>query len=82
MVIKLKSIFGGFLRSLHMFWLEIVGSLFLAIAVMFGSYAAQEYRRYLNGRQSGPWMLLCAAGLSLLTLLFGVRSFWRARKLR
>ena len=52
-------------------------------AILFGFHAVQELRRYLSGQATGGlWVLLAGGAMSLLTLVFGIRSFWRARKLR
>ncbi|HEX4997275.1 MAG TPA: hypothetical protein VFY29_03565 [Terriglobia bacterium] len=83
MASKFKMIFGGVLRTAHTLWLEVVGSLFLAFALLFGVYAVQAYRKYVTMSGTGSiWIVGAAAFLSVLTLVFGVQSFWRARKLR
>jgi uncharacterized membrane protein len=56
--------------------------MFIAFAVMFGVYTVQAYRRYWADDGSSLLMLGSAAVLSLLTLAFGIHSFWKARKLR
>jgi EamA domain-containing membrane protein RarD len=82
LAIKLKSMFAGFLRSLHALWLEVVGAMLLALAALIGFHTFQEFRRYLDGHTTGLWLLVAAGCVSVLALAFGVHSFWRARKLR
>ena len=79
---KLRIIFGDFFRSLHQLWLEVIGALFLALGVIFGFSAFQEYQKLGQAEHAGPWVVVSAAVLSLLTIAFGIHSFWKARKLR
>ena len=79
---KFRILFGDFFRSLHQLWLEVIGALFIALPVVFGASAIQEYRKYSASEEVGVWLFTSAAGLSLLTLAFGIHSFWKARKLR
>ena len=78
---KFRLLFGGIFRSLHQLWLEVIGALFIALAVIFALSAFQEYRK-LATSQGGAWIVVSAVLLSLATLGFGIHSFWKARKLR
>jgi hypothetical protein len=78
---KFRIAFGGLLRSFHQLWLEVTGAFLLLFAVMFGYAAIREYRQ-LQESTASLWMLGASAGLSVLTLSFGIHSFWKARKLR
>jgi len=79
---KLKLIFRDFLRSLHQLWHEVIGTLFLLLAVAFGVSAVNEYRKYSDSSGTTPWSLASALALSVLTFAFGIHSFWKARKMR
>jgi hypothetical protein len=81
---KIKLIFGSLLRSLHQLWLEVVGSLFVVLSFAFGATAVKEYRKYTDSSLAGKkmWLLISVALMSVLTLAFGIHSFWKARKLR
>jgi hypothetical protein len=79
---KLRLIFGDFFRSMHQLWLEVIGALFFALAVVFAISAVQEYRKLADVEGAGIWIVMSAAVLSILTLGFGVHSFWKARKMR
>jgi len=68
-----KLIFRGFLKPLHQIWLEVTGAFQLIFAVAFGYYAITT---------QSIWGAVAAAGLSVLTLCFGIHSFWKSRKLR
>lgn len=77
---KFKLAFGSLLKSLHMLWLEVTGAFLLAFAAAFGFYAVKEYRRFPESTDN-LWGIVGAAGLSALTLGFGIHSFWKSRKL-
>jgi len=79
---KFKLMFADFLRSIHQLWLEVSGALFIGFALVFGLHAVREYRKYQEAADGVPWQFAFAAGLSLLTLAFGIHSFWKSRKLR
>ena len=78
---KLKTVFGGVLRSLHQLWLEVTGTFLLGFAVAFGYNAFKEYRKY-SETASNIWWIVMSCVLCLMTLSFGIHSFWKARKLR
>ena len=77
---RFKLAFGGVLRSLHQLWLEVTGTFLIGFAAAFGYHAFKEYRNFTVSTD-GVWRLAGTAGLSLLTLLFGIHSFWKARRL-
>jgi uncharacterized membrane protein len=77
---KFKLAFGSVVRSLHQLWLEVTGTCLIAFAAIFGYHAVKEYRKYGQSDDSILWVI-AAAGLSLVTLSFGIHSFWKARKL-
>jgi uncharacterized membrane protein len=77
---KFKLAFGSVVRSLHQLWLEVTGTFLIAFAAVFGYHAVKEYRKYGQSDDSILWVI-AAAGLSLVTLSFGIHSFWKARKL-
>jgi hypothetical protein len=78
---KLKIIFGDLIKSIHQLWLEVSGALFVAFGLAFGFHAVKEYRR-LSSAESLNWQLVSAALLALLTVVFGLHSFWKSRNLR
>ena len=81
MASKLKLVFGGLLRSLHQLWLEVTGTFLLVFGAVFGFYAIKEFTGFDESTDS-TWSIVTAAGLSLLTLGFGIHSLWKSRKLR
>ena len=78
---KFKLIFGSLLKSTHQLWLEVTGTFQLLFAVAFGYYAIKEYRNFPETTES-IWGVVAAAGLCILTLGFGIHSFWKSRKIR
>lgn len=78
---KLKIVFGSFLKSIHQLWLEVTGTFLLIFAVVFAYYAIKEYKKFPETTEN-LWGIVAAAGLSILTLAFGIHSFWKSRKLR
>jgi F0F1-type ATP synthase membrane subunit a len=69
----------SFAHVLHQLWLEVTGTLFLAIA-FFGAVAlAREYMKYEAGRTTASRVAI--AGCFTLTFgWFGLTSFWRVKK--
>jgi len=82
---KLKLIFGDFLKSARKLWLEMMGALFLALAVMFSLNTIAAYRKTPIW---GAWdwqtgfSIIGSAFFSILMLAFSLQSFWKARKIR
>ena len=83
---KLKLIFGDFLKSARKLWLEMMGALFLALAVMFSLNTVSEYRKTTDALGSWDWhtgfTIVGSGFFSVLMLAFSLQSFWKARKIR
>jgi hypothetical protein len=82
MASKLKFIFNDFLKSLHQLWLEVSGALLVVFGAAFGFHAVQVYRKQLDAAEPVSWQFFSAAVFALLTLGFGLHSFWKSRNLR
>jgi hypothetical protein len=64
---------------LHQLWLEVTGTLFLAIAA-FGAVAlVREYTRYEAGRATAGRVTI-AVCFTLAFAWFGLTSFWRVKR--
>jgi len=82
----LNAIMGGvrttvrsIAHALHALWLEVTGTLFLAIAA-FGAIAlVREYMKYEGGRATIGRVAI-AACFTLTFAWFGLTSFWRVKK--
>ncbi len=83
---KFKLIFADFLRSARKLWLEMMGALFLALAVMFMLNTFTEFRK--TTAHFSNWDLRTGSAVfgsgffSVLMLAFSLQSFWKARKMR
>ena len=82
---KFKVIFGDFLRSARKLWLEMMGALFLALAVIFSLNTVAVYRKASHVISSWDWQtgfsILGSGFFSVLMLIFSLQSFWKSRKL-
>jgi len=66
-------------HTLRQLWLEVTGTVFLAMAAL-GSFAAvREYRKYEAGQTTATRVALIVC-FALTFAWFGVSSFWRVRR--
>jgi len=69
----------SFGRALHQLWLEVTGTVFLAMAAFGGVAGFREYMKYAAGRATAG-----RVGIAILFTLtfawFGLSSFWRVRR--
>jgi hypothetical protein len=83
---KFKLMFGDFFRTARKLWLEMMGALFFALAIMFGLNALQEYRRAAGHFTTWDWKtsftVFGTTFFAVLLLAFSIQSFWKARKMR
>lgn len=69
----------SFSRVLHQLWLEVMGTVFLAMAG-FGAFGFfREYGKYHAG-QASAGHVVAAVAFTLTFGWFGISSFWRAAK--
>ena len=68
------------IRPLHVLWHEVIGFLFLALAVILGSSAYKSYR-HLSVENAGIGRMLLSFSLPALLAYFGITAFLRARKI-
>ena len=69
----------SFGNVLHQLWLEMVGVLFLVMALSFTSASVKEYGKYHAG-QVGAGRVAVTICFAVTFAWFGVTSFWRVRK--
>ena len=67
----------SFAHVLHLLWLEVTGTVFLAIATFGGVAFVREYTKYTAGRATAG-RLAIAVCFTLTFAWFGLSSFWRA----
>ena len=80
----MRHVVPAVLKPARTLWNEVIGFLFLCLAILFGSGAVRAYMAM--GTSSTPdsgdlWRFLGTTFLALLMLYFGVSSFLRARKI-
>ena len=71
----LGHVIPGVIRPLHILWNQVIGFFFLVLAVFPMPTA---YRSFNEGNM--PRFLLAAVFIVIMTM-FGISSFWRARKI-
>ncbi len=86
MFAKVKQFFSyvipGVIRPLRVLWNEVIGFVFLALAVWAIPSSLRAYREYsANGDADSLFRVVLAALFAALMIWFGVGSFLRARKL-
>jgi len=75
-----KHVVPAVVKPARVLWNEVIGFVFLCIAVICGSRAIGIYRDFASG--SGHLVnVIMATGFTVLMLYFGITSFLRARKI-
>ena len=78
-IIGVKTTLRSFGRAMHQLWLEVIGTLFLAMA-LFGAIAfVREYLQY-ESKHTSTSRLAIAICFTLAFAWFGLSSFWRVRR--
>jgi len=67
----------SFAHIVHLLWLEVTGTVFLAMAAFGGIAFVREYTKYTAGRATAG-RLAIAVCFTLTFAWFGLSSFWRA----
>jgi uncharacterized membrane protein len=70
----------GVVRPLRVLWHEVIGFIFIALAVMFGSSALRNYHQ-LQAEEVSILRMAVSFFLPILMAYFGITSFLRARKI-
>ena len=68
-----------FAHILHLLWLEVTGTVFLAMAGVGGIALAREYAKYAAGHATAGRVAI-AACFTLTFAWFGLSSFWRVHR--
>ncbi len=76
----LGHVVPGVLRPLRVLWNEVIGFMFLVLAVMFASSGFKLVREYDGGAESIA-KLVAAGAFVLLLAGFGIQSFLKARRI-
>ena len=65
---------------MHVLWNEIIGLLFLSIAVIATPSAYRQIRNF-DGEPQSLFRMVLSCTFAGIMLVFGLGSFWRARKI-
>src|SRR6516164_3951423 len=77
----LRATGRSFAHILHLLWLEVIGTVFLAMAGIGGIALAREYAKYAAGRATAGRVALAVYVCFTLTFAwFGLSSFWRVHR--
>jgi hypothetical protein len=74
-----EHVVPGVVRPLRVLWHEIIGFIFIILAVIFGSSAFRNYH-LLQSEEISLLRLAASFFLPVLMAYFGITSFQRARK--
>jgi hypothetical protein len=66
-------------RVLHQLWLEVIGVVFLIMALSFGGATVKEYGQYRGGHAE-LWHPVIAICCTVVFAWFGLSSFWRVKR--
>jgi hypothetical protein len=69
----------SFAHVLHLLWLEVTGTVFLAMAFIGGVAFFREYAKYSAGHATARRVAI-AICFTLTFAWFGLSSFWRVRR--
>jgi hypothetical protein len=74
-----RTMTRSFTRAAHQLWLDVMGLVFLIMALSFSVAIVKEYGKYHAGG-TGVGRLAIAVCVALTFVWFGLSSFWRARR--
>jgi hypothetical protein len=69
----------SFAHAMHQLWLEVTGTVFLAMAALGGVALIREYMKYEAGRTTAGRVAIVVC-FTLAFAWFGLSSFWRVRR--
>jgi hypothetical protein len=69
----------SFGRAMHQLWLEVTGTVFLAMAAFGGMAGVREYMKYEAGHTTASRVAI-TVGFTLTFAWFGLTSFWKVRR--
>ncbi len=76
-----SHVIPAIIRPLRVLWNEIIGFVFLALAVWAIPSTINAIRDF-SGDADGFFRIVLAGIFAVMMIYFGVTSFWRARKIR
>lgn len=79
MMSAVRATARSFAHILHLLWLEVTGTVFLAMAFIGGVALIREYGKYTAGHTTAGRVAI-AVCFTLTFAWFGLSSFWRVRR--
>jgi len=76
----LEHVMPGVMRPLRVLWHEVIGFIFIVLAVIFASSAIRNYR-LLQSEEVSILRMIVSFFLPVLMAYFGITSFLRARRI-
>ena len=76
----LGHVLPGVVRPIHALWNEVIGFVFIVLAIVFAGSAWRSVRA-LDGTADTVFKAAVSVGFALLMAYFGVSSFLKARKI-
>jgi hypothetical protein len=77
------TVLPGVIKPLHALWNEIIGFLFIVLAVIAIRPVWRAHQRLVSGELNGTDVLVLICGLVFLVLgvFFGIQGFMKARRI-
>ena len=75
-----QHIVPGVIKPLHILWNEVIGFLFMVLALITLPSLVRHYRNF-NGDAESMFRIGLTATFALIMLYFGVSSFLKAKKI-
>ena len=76
----LGHVLPGIVRPMHILWNEVIGFVFIALAVMSLPSLWRHYRNF-DGQAESIFRLGITGGFAFIMFVFGIGSFRRAKKI-
>jgi hypothetical protein len=76
----LGHVLPGIIRPMHALWNEVIGFIFIVLAV-WAAPSAWRNIRLVNGNSESFFKAAISVGFALLMAYFGISSFLKARKI-
>ena len=76
----LGHVLPGIVRPMHALWNEVIGFVFIVLAMVFAASAWRSVRA-IDGNSESLVKAAASVGFTLLMAFFGISSFLKARKI-
>lgn len=76
-----QHVLPGIIKPLRVLWNEMIGFVFLVFAIVSAPKLWQSYQDFAEGKEAAGGRVLLTGAFFLTMLLFGVTSFWKAKKI-